>query len=184
MKVETLNIPGPLLIVPEKHSDTRGFFAEIFRKDFLEAKIGPIEFVQDNYSRSSRAGTVRGLHFQVAPAPQAKLVSVVRGAIMDVAVDIRKSSPTYGRHVARTLSAENLAQFYVPIGFAHGFYTLEPDTEVVYKVSNYYDPSTEKGLLWNDSALKIGWPIGIGKVTISDKDRNYPPLSELGDWFT
>jgi dTDP-4-dehydrorhamnose 3,5-epimerase len=109
---------------------------------------------------------------------------VVRGAIMDVAVDIRKTSPTYGKHVTATLSAKNFAQLYVPIGFAHGFCTLEPDTEVVYKVSNYYDPSTEKGLLWNDPALKIDWPFGAGAVTLSDKDRKYPPLSQLGSWFT
>jgi dTDP-4-dehydrorhamnose 3,5-epimerase len=184
MKIELFDIAGPLLIRPEKHVDARGFFAEVFRKDVLASKTGPIEFVQENHSRSSKAGTVRGLHFQVAPTPQAKLVRVVRGAILDVAVDLRKSSVSYGRHVATTLSAENFAQLYVPIGFAHGFCTLEPDTEVVYKVSNYYDPSTEKGLLWNDPTLKIAWPVGPSEVTISDKDRNYPPLQQLGAWFT
>jgi dTDP-4-dehydrorhamnose 3,5-epimerase len=184
MKAETFDILGPLLILPNKRSDARGYFAETFRKDWLESSAGSIEFVQDNHSRSSKPGTVRGLHFQVSPTPQAKLVRVVRGAIMDVAVDIRKTSPTFGKHVTAKLSAENFAQLYVPIGFAHGFCTLEPDTEVVYKVSNYYDPSTEKGLLWNDPALKIDWPFGVGAVTLSDKDRKYPPLSQLGSWFT
>jgi dTDP-4-dehydrorhamnose 3,5-epimerase len=184
MKFETFDIAGPLLILPEKHADARGFFAEVFRKDVLASKTGPIEFVQDNHSHSSKPGTVRGLHFQVTPTPQAKLVRAVRGAVFDVAVDLRKSSPTYGRHVATTLSAENFAQLYVPIGFAHGFCTLEPNTEVVYKVSAYYDPATEKGLLWNDPALKIAWPHGLSRVTISDKDRNYPPLDQLGAWFS
>jgi dTDP-4-dehydrorhamnose 3,5-epimerase len=179
MKIETFDIAGPLLIVPEKHPDARGFFAEVYRKDVLRDEIGPNEFVQDNHSLSAKSGTVRGLHFQAAPTPQAKLVRVVHGAIMDVAVDIRQSSPTYGRHIATTLSAENFAQLYVPVGFAHGFCTLEPDTEVLYKVSGYYDPATEKGLLWNDPALKIAWPVGPTGVTISDKDRNYPPLAQL-----
>jgi dTDP-4-dehydrorhamnose 3,5-epimerase len=184
VEVQTFDIFGPLLLLPKKHLDARGFFAEVYRQDVLASKTGPIEFVQDNQSRSSKAGTVRGLHFQVAPTPQAKLVRVVHGAIFDVAVDIRQSSPTYGHHVTATLSVENLAQLYVPIGFAHGFCTLEPNTEVVYKVSSYYDPATEKGLLWNDPALKIEWPLGLSRVTISDKDRNYPPLAQLGTWFT
>ena len=184
MKLQRFDIAGPALLISTKHADARGFFAEIFRKDALEREIGPIDFMQDNHSCSAKTGTVRGLHFQVAPTAQAKLVRVVRGAILDVAVDLRKSSPTYGRHVAATLSAENFAQLYIPVGFAHGFCTLEPDTEVVYKVSNYYDPSTEKGLQWNDPALKIVWPVASDAATISDKDRDYPPLSQLGTWFT
>jgi dTDP-4-dehydrorhamnose 3,5-epimerase len=183
MIIETFDIAGPLLLRPQKHADTRGFFAETFRTDWLESRVGLIHFVQDNQSYSSKIGTVRGLHFQIAPTPQAKIVRVARGAIVDVAVDLRKSSPTYGLHVATILSTENFAQLYVPVGFAHGFCTLEPDTEVVYKVSDYYDPTTEKGLLWNDPALKIAWPFGPADVTISDKDRNYPPLDKLGTWF-
>ena len=182
MKTETFDVAGPMLLIPRKHLDARGFFSEIFRQDIWEKEIGPADFVQENHSYSAKSGTVRGLHFQVAPTAQAKLVRVVRGAIMDVAVDIRKSSRSYGRHVTTTLSAENFAQFYVPIGFAHGFCTLEPDTEVVYKVSAYYDPATEKGLLWNDPALKIAWPAGT-EATLSDKDRSYPPLNQLGSWF-
>jgi dTDP-4-dehydrorhamnose 3,5-epimerase len=184
MKTETFDIFGPLLVLPKKRSDQRGFFSEIFRQDFFEKTIGAVDFVQENLSYSAKSGTVRGLHFQIDPAPQAKLVRVVRGAILDVAVDIRKSSPTYGRHVEVTISTENFAQLYIPIGFAHGFCTLEPDTEVVYKVSEYYEPSTEKGLVWNDPALKITWPVESSEVTISDKDRNYPALSQLGTWFT
>ena len=183
MKTETFNIVGPLLILPKKHADERGFFSEIFRKDFFEKTIGAIEFIQENHSYSAKSGTVRGLHFQIAPTAQAKLVRVVHGAIMDVAVDLRKSSPTYGQHITNTLTAKNFAQLYVPIGFAHGFCTLEPDSEVVYKVSNYYDPATEKGLVWNDPVLNIAWPVGASEAILSEKDRDYPPLSKLGTWF-
>src|SRR5262245_55238582 len=127
MNIETFDISGPLLLRTQKHQDGRGFFAETFRRDFLQAKAAAPDFVQDNHSYSAKSGTVRGLHFQVAPTAQAKLVRVVRGAIFDVAVDLRKSSPSYGRHVAAALSAENFAQLYIPVGFAHGFCTLEPD---------------------------------------------------------
>jgi len=184
MEIRTFDIAGPVLIVPKKHMDARGYFAEIFRKEVLHSWIGEVEFVQENQSRSSRPGTVRGLHFQVAPSAQAKLVRVARGAIFDVAVDLRKSSPSYGRHISAKLSVENLAGLYIPVGFAHGFCTLEPETEVIYKVSSYYDPSAEKGLLWNDPALKIAWPVESSAVTVSDRDRAYPFLSELGAWFT
>ncbi len=179
MKIQTLNIAGPFLILPEKHSDERGYFAETFRKDFLQKTIGPIEFIQDNQSHSSKSGTVRGLHFQMPPTAQAKLVRVIRGSIMDVAVDIRRTSPTYGKHLTTLLSAENLAQLYIPIGFAHGFCTLEANTEVIYKVSDYYDPKTEKGLAWDDPDLGISWPVGRKEVTISSKDQCYPRLKDL-----
>lgn len=183
MKFVTFYISGPLLIECKKHSDERGFFAEIFRKDHLQSEIGPIEFVQDNHSYSSRAGTVRGLHFQIAPTAQAKLIRVVNGAILDVAVDIRKSSRTHGKHVAVKLSAERPTQLYIPIGFAHGFCTLEENTEVTYKITSYYDPATEKGLAWDDPALNIPWPVKPNEAILSDKDRSYPKLIELGDWF-
>ncbi len=183
MKIQKFDISGPLLILPMQYSDERGFFSETFRKDFLEREIGSIDFVQDNHSYSSKTATVRGLHFQVTPNPQAKLVRVVRGGVMDVAVDIRTSSTTYGKHIKAVLSAENFCQLFVPIGFAHGFCTLEPDTEVIYKVSSYYDPATEKGLLWNDPALGIDWPIKANDAILTDKDRNYPHLIELGHWF-
>lgn len=179
MNIQTLDIAGPLLILPEKHSDERGYFAETFRKDLLQKAIGPIEFIQDNQSHSLKSGTVRGLHFQMPPTAQAKLVRVIRGSIMDVAVDIRRTSPTYGKHLATVLSAENLAQLYIPVGFAHGFCTLEANTEATYKVSDYYDPKSEKGLAWDDPDLGIAWPVGPKEVTISSKDQCYPRLKDL-----
>ena len=184
MKIEAFDIPGPRLLLPQKHIDARGFFAEVFRHDFFQSEVGAIEFVQDNQSCSAKAGTVRGLHFQLGPFAQAELVRVVRGAVLDVAVDLRRSSRSFGRHVATTLSAANLAALYVPIGFAHGFCTLEADSEVVYKASSYYEPEAEKGLRWNDPALNIPWPVGPNNVTISDKDRNLTLLVELGPCFT
>ena len=185
MKVTATALKEVLLLDPVVHEDLRGTTYENYNKRSLREAAGiDVEFVQDNHSLSVRAGTVRGLHFQVAPSPQAKLIRVVRGAVFDVAVDLRKSSPSYGRHVATTLSAANMAQMYLPIGFAHGFCTLEPDTEVVYKVSDYYDPAAEKGLLWNDPALNIAWPVEAREASLSEKDKQYPPLSELGAWFT
>lgn len=183
MNIQTFDIAGPLLLLPKKHNDARGFFVETFRKDALAQAIGNIDFVQDNQSYSAKAGTVRALHFQVPPAAQAKLVRVIRGSVMDVAVDIRRASPTYGRHVSATLSADNLAQLYVPVGFAHGFCTLEPDTEVVYKVSAYYDPGREQGLAWDDPALNIAWPAVSREAVIADRDRTHPRLKDLAAFF-
>ena len=139
----------------KKHGDARGFFSETYTyRAFAAAGIADT-FVQDNHALSGMPGTVRGLHFQTPPFAQAKLVRVTRGAILDVAVDIRVGSPTYGKHVAITISADAWNQIYIPIGFAHGLVTLEPDTEVLYKVSNYYSPEHDKGLLWNDPVLGI-----------------------------
>lgn len=183
METTSFDISGPILLSPKKHLDNRGFFAEIFRREHLQSRCGPVEFVQENQSYSSKAGTVRGLHFQISPTQQAKLIRVVHGAVMDVAVDIRRSSKTRGKHVAVMLSAENLAQLYIPIGFAHGFCTLEPDTEITYKVTSYYDPAAEKGLAWDDPALNIPWPVKPNEAILSGKDRSYPKLIELGDWF-
>lgn len=183
MEIVSLEIPDVKLIRPRKFGDHRGFFSEVYsRKAFSEAGI-PQEFVQDNHSLSSEVGTVRGLHFQVPPAAQAKLIRVVRGAIFDVAVDIRRGSPTYGRHVAVRISAEEWNQLLVPVGFAHGFCTLEPDTEVLYKVTDFYSPEHDKGLLWNDSDLGIRWPVSAEAARLSDKDRTHPRLADLGDWF-
>ena len=142
-----------------------------------------LDFVQDNHSLSADHGTVRGLHFQTPPYAQDKLVRVVKGAIFDVAVDLRKGSPTLGQHVSTVISAEEWNQILVPIGFAHGFCTLEPNTEVIYKVTNFYVPAYDKGCLWNDPDLGIDWPVDAVAAIVSDKDQSYPKLSELPDYF-
>ena len=179
MDIENLNISDVRLLVPKRYSDHRGFFSEVYnRKALAEAGID-IDFVQDNHSLSAEKGTVRGLHFQTPPFAQDKLVRVVRGSVFDVAVDLRRDSSSYGRHVGVVLSAEAWNQVLVPVGFAHGFMTLEPGTEVVYKVSDYYSPDHDKGLLWNDPALGIQWPIPEGEVVLADKDRVHPKLAEL-----
>jgi dTDP-4-dehydrorhamnose 3,5-epimerase len=173
-------VEGPLLISARRFGDARGVFCETYsRRDFAALGIAD-EFVQDNYSRSVPVGTVRGLHFQTAPQPQAKLVRVLRGRVLDVAVDLRPGSPGYGRHVAAELSAENGLMLYVPVGFAHGFVTREPDTEVAYKVSGYYAPACDGGIAWDDPTLGIAWGIAPGAATLSDKDRRLPRLAELG----
>lgn len=183
MDVQNLAIPDVKLITPKVHRDARGFFCETYRADALALAGIDIEFVQDNYSFSTEKGVVRGLHFQAPPHAQDKLIRVIRGAILDVAVDLRRSSPTYGRHVSAVLSAENWAQLLVPVGFAHAFLTLEPDTEVAYKVSAYYAPECDKGLRWNDPELGIAWPIDPGDAVLSDKDRALPLLRDLGEYF-
>ena len=179
MQVEHLNIPDVRLLSPRKHGDRRGFFSETYNRKALAVFGIDIDFVQDNHSYSADKGTVRGLHFQTPPFAQDKLVRVARGAVFDIAVDLRRSSPTYGRHVSAVLTAEAWNQILVPIGFAHGFMTLEPDTEVIYKVSNYYAPDHDKGLLWNDPALGINWPIPDDEAVFSEKDRKLPRLAEL-----
>ncbi|WP_298352301.1 dTDP-4-dehydrorhamnose 3,5-epimerase [Rhodoblastus sp.] len=177
--VEATAIPGVKIVTPKKFGDHRGFFSEVYnRQAFAEAGIA-LDFIQDNHSLSAQVGTLRGLHFQSAPFAQDKLVRVPRGRILDVAVDIRKSSPTFGRHVAVELSAENWRQLLVPIGFAHGFVTLEPDTEVMYKVTNYYSAANDLGLAWDDPDLAIAWPLPPGGAVLSDKDRKHPRLRDL-----
>ena len=184
MQVSALRIPEVRLLTPDRHGDRRGFFSEVYsRRTLAEAGI-EIEFVQDNHSLSAETGTVRGLHFQAPPFAQDKLVRVVRGSVFDVAVDLRKGSPTYARHVSAVLSAEAWNQLLVPIGFAHGFMTLEPDTEVIYKVSGYYAPAHDMGLRWNDPALGIQWPRGADAVVLSPKDGDLPTLSEIASPFS
>lgn len=180
MQVETFDIAGVKLLTPRRFGDDRGFFSETWNaKTFAAAGIaGP--FVQDNHAHSKPKGTLRGLHFQTDPMAQDKLVRVVRGSVYDVAVDLRPGSPTYGRHVAAMLSAGNWAQLWVPKGFAHGYVTLEPDTEVIYKVTEYYSPAHDSGIAWNDPALAIAWPVSAADVVLSDKDKNLPRLAELG----
>jgi dTDP-4-dehydrorhamnose 3,5-epimerase len=183
MDVVSLDIPDVKIIRPKKFGDHRGFFSETYTKKTFEAAGLQYDFVQDNHSLSAEVGTVRGLHFQLPPFAQDKLVRVVRGAILDVAVDIRKGSPTFGRHVSAVISAAEWNQILVPIGFAHGFCTLEPDTEVIYKVTNYYSAEHDRGLLWNDPELGIDWPVAADKARLSDKDHKHPTFAQLGDWF-
>ncbi len=173
------DLPGVLLIVPARFRDARGDFSETYHEGrFREAGIAA-RFVQDNHVRTPRAGTVRGLHFQVPPHAQAKLVRVTRGRILDVAVDIRAGSPAYGRWTARELTAEGGEQLFIPRGFAHGYCTLEPDTEVAYKVDDHYAPESDRGLLWSDPALGIPWPVAAGEALLSDKDLQGMSLREL-----
>ena len=169
-------------IEPQRHGDHRGFFAETYsRARYANLGVG-IDFVQDNHSLSSHAGTLRGLHFQAPPHAQAKLVRCGRGAIFDVAVDIRKGSPTFGHWVGHELSEDNGHQLYVPVGFAHGFVTLRPNSEIVYKCSDYYAPEVEGAINWNDPDIGIDWPMS-NDLTISDKDRTAKVLSELDSPF-
>ncbi len=183
MEVERFEIAGLLKLTPPRFSDSRGYFTESFRIDLFEKEAGPWRFVQDNHSYSAGAGTVRGLHFQRKPRAQGKLVRVVRGAVLDVAVDVRRGSPTYARHVAVELSASNGAQLWVPPGFLHGFCTLSPDTDLVYKVTDYYSAEHDAGVLWCDPDLGISWPVPTADAILSDKDKKAQRLRELGELF-
>src|SRR3954467_9341952 len=160
-----------LLLKPKRFQDSRGYFTELYSRRAADAAGVGYEFVQDNMSFSKERGTIRGLHFQTNPSQQNKLVSVLSGAIFDVVVDLRTGSPTYGRHVSAELSAENGLQMLAPRGFAHGFCTLVPDTRVLYKVDEFYDPQRDFGVRWNDPALGIRWPAAESEVTLSAKDR-------------
>jgi dTDP-4-dehydrorhamnose 3,5-epimerase len=183
VKVTPLAIPAVLLVEPSRFQDPRGFFSETWSQErFAAHGVGPA-FVQDNHSLSVPQGVVRGLHLQIDPNPQGKLVRVVRGAIWDVAVDVRHGSPTFGRHVAAVLSAANWAQLWVPAGFLHGFCTVEPETEVIYKVTAPYDRAAERGVAWDDPALGIPWPVDQAAALLSDKDRVLPRLADCPVWF-
>ena len=177
MKIESLDIADVKLITPRKFGDNRGFFSETWNAKVLADAGFTALFVQDNHAMSAEKGTVRGLHFQTPPMAQGKLVRVTRGAVLDVAVDVRRSSPTFGRHVSAVLSAENWQQLWVPAGFAHGYCTLQPDTEVIYKVTAYYSPANDKGILWDDPALGIPWPVTRAAAHLSDKDKIQPLLA-------
>ena len=177
-------VPEVLLIEPVRFGDERGFFSETYSQKVLAAGGFSGAFVQDNHSRSPKRGTVRGLHFQAPPFAQDKLLRVTRGAILDVAVDIRRGSPTYGAAVAVELSAENWRQLLVPKGFAHGFQTLTDDCEVLYKVTDYYAPAAEAGLLWSDPALGIDWPLGTAEAVINARDAAWPALAAFDSPFT
>jgi len=176
-------IEDVLICEPAVHGDERGYFVETFREDKLEAFLGyKINFCQDNESKSSR-GVLRGLHYQLAPFAQTKLVRVIQGSVLDVAVDIRKGSPTFGQHVAVELSAENKRQLLVPRGFAHAFVVLEDDTVFAYKVDNYYSPECDRGISYADEKLGIEWPVPLAELKLSDKDTKQPKLHETEDIF-
>jgi dTDP-4-dehydrorhamnose 3,5-epimerase len=180
MHVEDLGLAGVKLLRPRRYTDHRGYFVETWNRKTMAAIGIEVDFVQDNLSYSRDRGTIRGLHFQRAPSEQAKLVRAVRGSILDVAVDIRPGSPTYRRSVSAVLTAEQGEQLYVPAGCAHGFCTLEPDTEVAYKVSSFYAPEQDAGIAWDDPDLGIDWRLGGAAPVLSDKDARLPRLSELG----
>jgi dTDP-4-dehydrorhamnose 3,5-epimerase len=180
MQVFSTAIPDVKVLIPVRHRDPRGFFSERYNKrDFAAAGL-EFEFVQDNHILSGAAGTVRALHYQLAPFAQDKLLGVLRGAVFDVAVDLRPGSPTFGKHVSLVVSAEEGNQILVPAGFAHGFCTLEPDTEVIYKVTEYYAPDHDRGILWNDPDLRIDWPVREADALLSDRDRRHPRLQDAG----
>jgi dTDP-4-dehydrorhamnose 3,5-epimerase len=183
MQIERLDIPDIWLVKPTKFGDPRGFFSETFRADAFAAHGVDARFVQDNHVYSMQKGVLRGLHFQVPPHAQGKLIRCTRGAIFDVAVDIRVGSPSYGHHVAIELSAANWRQLWIPPGFAHGYVTLEDDCEVIYKVTDYYAPECDRGIAWDDPALAINWRLPAGEIILSDKDRKQPHLRDAQSMF-
>jgi dTDP-4-dehydrorhamnose 3,5-epimerase len=183
VEIAATGLAGVRVLSPRRHRDARGFFSEVWRDDTLHHTGIDTRFVQENHALSHAAGTVRGLHFQIGQSAQAKLIRCPRGSILDVTVDIRRGSPGFGRHAAVVLSAENWQQLYVPIGFAHGYCTLEPDSEVIYQVSAYYDPACERGLAWDDPAMGIAWPVTAGGAVLTERDRTFPRLAELPDYF-
>lgn len=184
MEISSLELlPEIKILKPKKFEDGRGFFSETYNKQRFSDTNIDIEFVQDNQSLSEDKFTLRGLHFQSNPYAQDKLVRVLKGSILDVAVDIRKGSSTYGKHIKYQLSAASFEQILVPKGFAHGILTLEKNTEILYKVSNFYSQENDHGIMWNDPILNIDWGIDSDQVILSEKDKNQPSFSDLEDFF-
>lgn len=183
MLVEETAIPAVKIVTPRKFGDERGFFSEVYNSSTWTSAGLRLAFVQDNHAFSATVGTLRGLHYQIPPFAQDKLLRVTRGRIFDVAVDIRRSSPTFGRYVAVELSAENWRQLLVPIGFAHAYMTLEPDTEVLYKTTAVYSPENDRGIAWDDPDIGVAWPLPPTGPILSEKDRRLPRLSEAKDLF-
>ena len=183
LDVRSLAIADIKIISPKRHGDSRGFFSETYnKKSFAEAGID-LDFVQDNQSLSEQAGTLRGLHYQGDPFAQDKLVRVVRGRIFDVAVDIRRASSTFGKWVAAEISADEWNQILIPIGFAHAILTLEANTELIYKVTNYYAPQHDFGIRWNDPHLNIDWPFPHEQIILSEKDKKQPYFEDVANWL-
>ena len=184
MQITDLALPDVKLVQLKVHGDSRGFFMESYKEADWRPILGNRPFIQDNQSLSGPAGTMRGLHYQMPPFTQAKLVQTLRGRILDVAVDLRRASPTFGRHVAVELAAGDGRQIYVPEGFAHGFMTLEPDSMVAYKVTSLYEPKSERGIAWDDPDLGIAWPAPLkAGATLSARDRQWPRLKDATDLF-
>jgi dTDP-4-dehydrorhamnose 3,5-epimerase len=183
MKFTPQSITDVVLIQPRSHDDDRGYFVETFRQDLLEEAIGyKVNFVQDNESKSTK-GVLRGLHYQLPPYTQAKLVRVIEGGVLDVAVDMRKSSPTFGQHVSVELTGENKQQLFIPHGFAHGFVVLSDSATFAYKVDNYYAPEHDRGIAFDDIKLAINWQLALEELQLSDKDKTNPNLSDVLDLF-
>jgi dTDP-4-dehydrorhamnose 3,5-epimerase len=183
MKFTPQSIADVVLIQPIFHGDDRGYFVETFRQDLFEKAVGyQVNFVQDNESKSTK-GVLRGLHYQLPPYTQAKLVRVIEGSVLDVAVDIRKSSPTFGQHVAVELTGENKRQLFVPHGFAHGFVVLSDSATFAYKVDNYYAPDHDRGIAFDDVRLNIDWELTMQELQLSDKDKTHPDLSDTTELF-
>jgi len=183
MEFRTFSIDGPIEIIPRKIGDDRGYFAEMFRQDAFDAQVPGVDFIQDNQSLSVRSGTIRGIHFQSHPAAQGKLVRCIAGKLFDVAVDLRRGSPTYGQWQSVILSPDECNQFWVPAGFGHGFCSLEPDSVISYRVTAYYSAENDKGVAWDDSDIGIDWPSAADPVTLSAKDRELPRLADLPAYF-
>ena len=182
MKITETNIEGLVIIEPKVFGDSRGYFMETFQKNTFNSSVTETEFIQDNESKSSK-GVLRGLHFQLPPYQQAKLVRVIEGEVLDVAVDLRKDSKTYGKHYSIFLSGENKKQFFVPRGFAHGFVVLSETAIFSYKVDNLYAPTHDSGILWNDETLNIDWNIDIELVQLSEKDKNLSSFKDFNSPF-
>jgi len=177
------SIPDVLLIEPEVHGDSRGYFTESFRQDLLDDFLGyEVNFIQDNESKSSK-GVLRGLHYQLPPYEQTKLVRVIEGKVLDVALDIRQSSPTFGQYVSTELSSDNHRQLFIPKGFAHGFVVLSESAVFVYKVDNYYSPDDDRGIAYNDRQIGIDWILKSDELQLSNKDKSHPTLSEAKELF-
>ncbi|MDQ3481926.1 MAG: dTDP-4-dehydrorhamnose 3,5-epimerase [Pseudomonadota bacterium] len=183
MEFRKFDLEGPLEIIPRKIEDERGYFSEVFRLSTFAERAAPTTFVQDNQSLSIRAGTIRGIHFQSHPEAQGKLVRCLSGRLVDVAVDLRHESPTFGKYVSVVLSPEETNQLWIPVGFGHAFCTLEPDSVISYRVTSYYSPEHDKGVAWNDPDIAIDWPAIADPTTLSAKDRKQPSLAELPAYF-
>jgi dTDP-4-dehydrorhamnose 3,5-epimerase len=184
MEFRTFDIQGPLEVVPQKIEDSRGYFSETFRLEPFTKRVGKTEFVQDNQSLSVRPGTIRGIHFQSEPEAQGKLVRCLAGSVLDVAVDLRRDSPSYGRWIAVTLTPDANNQLWIPVGFGHAFCTLEPNSVISYRVTSYYSPEHDQGVAWDDPEIGVDWPEIADPETLSAKDRVQPTLASLPTYFT